>query len=941
MPPLSTAAIPQELKERSQWVNWDTELREDKETKVPYRPNGLHAMSNTPQTWSGFETCLRALEDGNGRTRFRGIGFVFNHDYTGTDFDNCVDPETGEITDSDVARMVSQLNSYTEYSPSRRGLHVINRASKPGARCRTGNFEMYEFDRFFTMTGDHFAGSSATIESNQDAVDAVYYEVFGDDNNDHDHEPTPLTSDNAVDKENSDLMKDSEVIKKATAASDKFLRFFYDGDTSGYSSRSEADLAMCRLLRRWCGDNRSQIHRIIRQSPHFRAKWDERRGTTTYGEMTIAKAMTGHTETYEPGESRLNRWWRSDEKKQNQEDLAALFVEEYKDQLCYSYELSRWLTYNGTYWETDVSDGRTALIQFIKEVIAMINASEPSVFTGEDAEEKLAKWNSQRDKWLAWAIKQNNAYAQDGILRIARDKAGVSLSEFDKDDWLLNCRNGTVDLKTGELLPHDPHDKITLMVSVDYKPEARYERWDHFLTEAVGRPQYVRFLQKEIGCCLTGSTANEIIIILYGSDATGKSTFYEPIMVVLGVPNSYGYSHYMGLSTLKHAQGEGNAPREDLLRLRTCRAAMCSEINADTKFDTALIKKIASGEPIVARGLYARETVEFLPRFKVILGTNYMPRIPYDDGGTYRRFKVNPFVHKIENVDTTLKTDFCENPEAKERILAWLVEGCLLWQAEGLEDVPREVERANAAYRRSQNPLSDFLEDFCILDGDAGKDDPHARLETILAKYNQNSHYYSGDWISEGVFGKYMKAAGFKGHRTTERTTRQQYVYYEGVRLKNNFELANGYGFHDLETIEEDLGLEMLARHAARYGVVVDARCGEFPLFENLKEKSIEDTCKKDIEVLQTPPVSVHHASGQVGVARVIRDVIISWRNASSDRNVTSKANRTNFVNLVAATVRRQHPELTGRDIEGEITRLEEADTEIQALLVELTDAEG
>jgi len=360
---------------------------------------------------------------------------------------------------------------------------------------------------------------------------------------------------------------------------------------------------------------------------------------------------------------------------------------------------------------------------------------------------------------------------------------------------------------------------------------------------------------------------------------------------------------------------------------------MCSEINPETKFDTALIKKIASGEPIVARGLYARETVEFLPRFKVILGTNYMPRIPYDDGGTYRRFKVNPFVHKVENVDTTLKTDFCQNPEAKERILSWLVEGCLLWQREGLNDVPREVERANTAYRRSQNPLSDFLEDFCILDGDAGKDDPHTRLEIILDKYNENSHYYGGDWISEGVFGKYMKAAGFKGHRTTERSTREQYVYYEGVRLKNSFELANGYGFHDLETIEEELGLEMLTRYAARYGVVVDARCGEYPLFENLKENCVEDACKEGTAVFSNTPISVHHASNRVKAVNAIRDVIVAWHNASSATN-PPKVNRTNFVNLVAATVRRQHPELTGRDLESAI----ESEPKLQALLSELTE---
>lgn len=296
--PVTAATIPQELKERSQWVNWKIELREDKETKVPYQPNGQHAMSNTPRTWSGVETCMRALEDGNGRTRFRGIGFVFNHDYTGTDFDNCVDPKTGEITNPDVARMVHQLNSYTEYSQSGCGLHVINNAAKPGPKCRREDpikIEMYDGDRFFCMTGDHFPGSPTTIESNQDAVNAVYYEVFGAEG------PPPRV--NVAPGESSSL-EDSDVIRKATAAKngDKFKRLF-DGDLSDYGGDdSAADLALCDMLRFWCGDDSIQIDSIFRESQLMRSKWDEKRGTMTYGERTIRAAIELGGEIYQGGE---------------------------------------------------------------------------------------------------------------------------------------------------------------------------------------------------------------------------------------------------------------------------------------------------------------------------------------------------------------------------------------------------------------------------------------------------------------------------------------------------------------------------------------------------------------------------------------------------------------------------------------------------------------
>jgi putative DNA primase/helicase len=942
MPPFSAGEIPQELKERSQWVNWNIEIREAKETKIPYQPNGQHARANDPTTWTSFETACQALKNESG---FDGVGFVFSDhdDYAGLDFDNCVDPITGEIMDAQVEQWVRDLDSYTEYSQSLSGLHVIIKGRIPGPHKRQGNVEMYHTGRYFCMTGQRYDGTPASIESHQDALNELYNKLFGS----HDEAPhinTPCELHKM--QEMPGQLRDSDVIRKASGAKngDKFMRLFVDGDTSDYNGDdSAADMALCGLLRFWCGGDATQIDRIFRRSALFRGKWDERHGELTYGEMTIDTAIKQGGEMYAPCSNGIEQWWRSGEKKKNQEDLAALFVEEYKDRLCYSYELNRWQAYNGAYWEIDVSGGRTALVDFINDVIATINATEPPVFDGENANDKLAKWNGQRDKWLAWAIKQNNAYAQDGILRIARDKAGVSLSEFDKDDWLLNCKNGTIDLKTGELVPHDPQHKITLMVPVDYNPEASYERWDQFLTEAVGRPQYIRFLQKEVGCCLTGSTANEIIIILYGGDTTGKSTFYEPIMLVLGVPNSYGYGHYMGLNTLKHAQGEGNAPREDLLRLRTCRAVMCSEINPETKFDTALIKKIASGEPIVARGLYASETVEFLPRFKVILGTNYMPRIPYDDGGTYRRFKVNPFVHKVENVDETLKADFCTNPEAKERILAWLVEGFLLWQREGLNDVPHEVERANADYRRSQSPLSGFLEDFCILDRFADSKTPLTRIDTMLTTYNDHCALYGGEPLSKGAFGKYMKAAHFEGYHThvVEHGMRLQVRGYNGIRLKTLSEIQDGCGFNDVEEAydrEERQPFEMLLRYMSRYGEDGSgfALLGSF---ENLKEKSREDICEMNTEVFPNCPNIENPEPSQQEAVNAVRDVMVAWHNASSDRDAP-KVNRTHFVDLVAATVRRQHPEFAGRDIERDIKRLAETDPEIQTLLAELTDAE-
>ena len=230
---------------------------------------------------------------------FDGIGFVFSDhdDYAGLDFDNCVDPITGEIIDPQVERWARDLDSYTEYSQSLSGLHVIVKGHIPGPHKRQGNVEMYHTGRYFCMTGQRYDGSPASIESRQDALNELYSKLFGA----LDEAPHINTScEHHETREMPGQLRDSDVIRKASGAKnrDKFMRLFYDGDTSGYPSQSEAELALCGMLRFYCGDNRAQIDRIFRRSLLYRDKWDERHGLQTYGDRTISKTLALEWETY-------------------------------------------------------------------------------------------------------------------------------------------------------------------------------------------------------------------------------------------------------------------------------------------------------------------------------------------------------------------------------------------------------------------------------------------------------------------------------------------------------------------------------------------------------------------------------------------------------------------------------------------------------------------
>ncbi len=299
--------IPKELKLRKQWVVWcyetiiiDTE--EDakrKPGKIPIKPlTEINTSVSDPSTWGTFEEALEDLVKNVGNyPRRDGLGYVFTRDdpYQGTDLDDCIDPRKGTI-DSQALDIIHTINSYTERSKSKKGFHIITKAKLPSEGRRKGKTEMYDSGRFFAFTGDVFEENGKlynTIEERQDEVEKLHLKVFGSRKSTGGILDVSLT------------LADEDLIELAENAKDgeKFKSLFY-GDTSGYTSQSEADLALCNILAFWTQD-RSQIDRIFRISGLMRSKWDERHGHGTYGEITIQKALDEVKEHYQ-GKQRQN-----------------------------------------------------------------------------------------------------------------------------------------------------------------------------------------------------------------------------------------------------------------------------------------------------------------------------------------------------------------------------------------------------------------------------------------------------------------------------------------------------------------------------------------------------------------------------------------------------------------------------------------------------------
>jgi primase-polymerase (primpol)-like protein len=261
---------------------WQYEWRDGRWTKVPYMATQpwRRASVNDPATWSPFEVVLAAFLAGHGD----GVGIVLGDGVVGVDLDDVHDVCTG-VFDADAVKIVRALESYTEFSPSGMGAHVLALGALPPGRRVLGHVEMYDSGRFFTVTGLHVAGTPVTIEERTAALAVLHARLF----------PAPAASPRATFARSSVAAEDDETLLERAHAARNGNKFgaLWRGDTTGYPSHSEADLALCSLLGFWTGHDAARIDRLFRASGLMRPKWDEARGAQTYGAATIACALRG------------------------------------------------------------------------------------------------------------------------------------------------------------------------------------------------------------------------------------------------------------------------------------------------------------------------------------------------------------------------------------------------------------------------------------------------------------------------------------------------------------------------------------------------------------------------------------------------------------------------------------------------------------------------
>ena len=689
----AATAFPEELRSLRQWVCYRREERGGELTKVPYSPtSGDHARSNSPETWSAFSEAAwaKATEEHDG------IGFVFTGEdpFCGVDLDGCRDPETGEV-DAGAMEIVRALDSYTEISPSGRGLHIIVRGELPEGRRGWGaGHGMYDRGRFFTMTGRLLSDTPTSVEERQEELERLHRRLFGE------SKPRANGASNNAGGFNGD---DRELVERATKAKngEKFRRL-WAGDRSGYASKSEADLALVSLLAFWAGGDEGRMDALFRASGLYREKWER----VDYRERTIQAALA-RTDFYGPEGSSEARGGAvppdgttpsaepegKPPRSFNLTDLgnAERFVAHHGGNVRYCYPWAKWLLWTGSRWERNDA-GRVH--RLAKDTVRSIYG------------EAAAAEDEDRRKALAQHATRSEAEAKiRAMLELAKSEVPVSPDELDADPWLLNVPNGTLDLRTGQLRDHRREDLLTKMAGTEYRPDASAPAWEAFLERVLPSEDLRAFVQRSAGYSATGDTSEQCMFINHGAGANGKSTYQEALAAALG-----DYAMRTPTETLL-AKRTGGIPN-DVARLKGARFVAASETEEGRRLAESLVKDLTGQDTISARFMRA-EWFDFKPTHKLWLSTNHKPEVRGTDNAIWRRIRLIPWSVTIPPAERDRKLPERLGTELPG-ILAWVVQGCLSWRREGLR-APDEVRRATNEYRTEMDLLAGFLEDCCVV----------------------------------------------------------------------------------------------------------------------------------------------------------------------------------------------------------------------------------
>ena len=709
--------IPQQLKDLDQWVCWKKVIDEEKNRvkKLPMNPmTGQAARSNDPTTWASFADAIVGVS----QYHMDGIGIMFANGIVGIDLDHCLEDGTTHPIATDI---IGAIRSYTETSPSGTGIHILCLGTLPAGRRRkdagTDNpvgIEMYNEGRFFTVTGATW-GNEFTFGDCTERIAEVHKKYLGENK-----KPLVSSTPQCHFDNNTYSMSVDDIIRRATEAKGgKKFSDLYHGDWSAYQlgdgSQSGADQAFCNILAFWCQKDAGLMDAVFRQSSLFRKKWDQNRGSMTYGQKTIHSAIDYCNEIWTPPaqnkkegrsfpppappignsepppiEAKPLRINPLDYKMDDTGNAYRLRDENLGD-LKFNHIDGNWMFWDGRRWATDETG------EIKRRADTMLGRMQSNLEDIPDEMENSYKKHITRSR---------SHKGKEAFIAECKHLDGIPIltAQLDRKVSAFNVQNKLISLKTGVARPHQREFLISKIANAMYNQDARCPLWEKTLKGITcGDTSLELYLQRMVGYCLTASTREQCVFFLYGNGSNGKSTFVDTISAMMG---EYAATCKAEELMIK----DNNSGRSPFARLNGSRMVVAAEAKEGCHLNESMIKQMAGGtdNKLVAHFIYGKE-FEFIPTFKLVMTTNHKPVIKGTDDGIWRRIKAIPFLARFSdeekdvNLIDKLKKEYAG-------ILNWAIKGAVDWYEFGLPPCP-PIDEACQEYRSEMDKTQQFIDD--------------------------------------------------------------------------------------------------------------------------------------------------------------------------------------------------------------------------------------
>jgi len=672
------AALP-ELVTVDRWVCWRLS---DDGRKLPICPtSGRLGSSTDSTTWGSFAQAAAWYL----RHDVRGLGFVLGDGWAGVDLDDCADDD-GNLKPF-AWGVIERMNSYTELSPSGHGVHILVR-SEPGKALKTETIEVYSRGRYFTITGR--VVNDSPIQSRTDELRELVAEY------------APKTNGtNGAASTIGRAAPSDRYMGAALVGETRRVAMAIDGTRNDTLNKAAFSLATIPDLPESAiegallsaaiqsglpeSEARATIASGVKSGRlHPRALQAERPAGYHAPVDFGADVPQGAAIPTGAGDVLLSEGADDDG---NSRCVAAL----YPGQFLHCDALG-WMAWDGAKWAAgaeSVLDGaikatlktrRLAAVAAERE--AIVKAATPSARRVRDARFMLTSL------------------------------LAAPVESFDGPAHLLNCQNGVVNLATGELVAHDPQaHRFTYAVNAEYNPKADRGEWLAFLRQTIGSDDaMLRFVQMAVGYSLTGETQEECLFYVHGPARSGKGTFAETLLALMGAPLALAADFATFTEQKNDVQNFG------LAALRPARLVIASESERYTALNPAKIKNLTGGDSITAAHKF-KDAFTFRPRFKMWLFSNWPVNVDVDDDAAWYRLRVIPFPNShAGKEDKSLKARLRSGP-ALAGVLAWAVEGARLWYGLGSRGLvtPEAIDKATRAQRDALDFVQSWLDEKCVM----------------------------------------------------------------------------------------------------------------------------------------------------------------------------------------------------------------------------------